>query len=205
MNLDNHLKIVLLRHGETIYNKEKRLQSPKDSLTEEGRNQIRALHDTLKQFNFSEIISSDEKRAIESAEILAKLRGSIFKQLALIREKSSGDFSDKLVSEVDWSLVKGGFLDKKIPHGENIQEVIIRALDFFKILNEYKQGDEILVVSHGTFLRVLYCLIFNKDIQEHLLDYEFPNATYILISRSQSGQWFLETSPLVKKGTTKNG
>ncbi len=205
MNSDKKLRIVLLRHGETIYNKEKRLQSPKDSLTETGKAQILALKGKLIPFNFDEIISSDEKRAVESAEILSSLSKKELKKMVLIREKSSGDFSDKLVNEVDWSIVKGSFFDKKIPGGDSVNDVIIRASEFFKILNGFEQGRTILIVSHGTFLRVLFCLIFNKDIQEYLLNYEFPNSSYITISRSEFGKWDLEESSLIKKEDNKNG
>ena len=204
MNLDKKLKIILLRHGKTIYNQEKRLQSPKDSLTDEGKMQILRLREKLGKLNFDEIISSDEKRAIESAEIISQWINKDFKKMPLIREKSSGDFSDKLVSEVDWSLVKGSFLDKKIPGGESVRDVIIRASEFFKILNEFKQEKRILIVSHGTFLRILFCLIFNEDIQEYLLNYEFPNSSYMIISRSESGKWTIEESPLIKKESNKN-
>jgi len=205
MNSDKNLKIILLRHGETVYNLEKRLQGPKDSLTDKGKEQIFGLKEKLINFNFDEIISSDEQRAIESAEIISGWSKKKFKQISLIREKSSGDFSDKLVSEVDWSLINGNFLDKKIPGGDSVQEVIIRALDFLKVLNQFEQGKNVLVVSHGTFLRVLFCLIFNKDIKEYLLDYEFPNSSYIIISRSESGKWILEESSLIKKEHNKNG
>lgn len=205
MNSDKILNIILLRHGETVYNKEKRLQSPKDSLTEFGKKQILDLQKALDKFDFNAIISSDEKRAIESAEIISQAANKDFKKIPLIREKSSGDFSDKLVSEVDWSLVKGSFLEKKIPGGESVREVMIRALEFLQILNEFKQGETILVVSHGTFLRILFCLVFNKDIQEYLLNYEFPNASYIIISRLESGKWILSESSLSKKAEVSHG
>lgn len=204
MSSDN-LRIVLLRHGETIYNLEKRLQSPKDSLTEKGKKQILNLKEQLSKFNFHEIISSDEKRAIESAEIISKWANKEFKKMPLIREKSSGDFSDKLVSEIDWSVVNGSFMDKKIPRGESVRDVVVRASEFFKILNQFKQGETILVISHGTFLRVLFCLILNKSIQEYLLDYEFPNSSYIVLSRSNQGKWELKESPLIKKEDVRNG
>lgn len=200
MNSDKNLKIILLRHGETVYNKEKRLQSPKDSLTDKGKEQILEIYEKLNKFNFNKIISSDEIRAIESAEIISKLVNKNFEKISLIREKSSGNFSDKLVNEVDWSLVKGSFLEKKIPGGDSVKDIILRALEFFKILNRFKQGETVLVISHGTFLRILFCLIFNKDIQEYLLNYEFPNSSYILISRSESGKWIIEESSLIKKG-----
>jgi len=199
MNSDKNLRIILLRHGETIYNIEKRLQSPKDSLTEKGKKQIFELKGEFSKFNFDEIISSDEKRAVQSAEIISDWMKKDFKKTDLIREKSSGDFSDKLVSEVDWSLVKGDFLNKKIPNGESVQESVVRASNFFKVLNQYEQGKSILVISHGTFLRILFCVIFKKDLKEYLLNYIYPNASYFIISRSDSGELILEKSPLVKK------
>ncbi len=199
MSLDKPLRIVLFRHGETKYNLEKRLQSPKDCLTEKGKMQVKASLNSLSKYNFDRILSSDELRAIETSMIVSKSLNSDFETLSLIREKSSGDFSDKLVSEVDWSIVKGSFLEKKIPHGESIREVIVRALEFFKIINEYTQGKEILIISHGTFLRILLCLIVNFDIEDTLINYEFPNSEYIVINRSSSGRWILEKNPLIKK------
>ncbi|MDP3882216.1 MAG: histidine phosphatase family protein [Nanoarchaeota archaeon] len=193
------LTIILLRHGETVYNIEKRLQSPKDHLNEQGISQIKELKEELSKFNFDHVISSDEKRASESAEIICSWANKDFKQTPLIREKSSGDFSDKLVKDVDWSTVQGPFLEKKIPGGENVQEVMVRALEFFRDLNKFKQGETILVVSHGAFLRVLLGLIFHNNIQDYLLNYEFPNATYSIISRSSDGMWNSEKSNLVKK------
>lgn len=205
MNLDKKLKIILLRHGQTVYNIQKRLQSPKDSLTEEGKKEIVGLIDRLRDFNFDRIISSDERRAVESAEIISDKLNLTFETTELIREKSSGDFSDKLVNEVDWSIVTGSFLDKKIPRGDSVRDVMVRASEFFRDLNKIEQGNNILVISHGTFLRILYCIIFNKNIEEYLLDYEFPNSSYIEINRTDDGKWHLEYSPLLKKEKKKDG
>ena len=199
MNLDKNTRFVLLRHGETVYNIEKRLQSSKDSLTARGKLQIENLRQNLLKFNFEKIISSDETRAIETAKIISSWSNSSFEIEPLIKEKNSGSFSDKLVSEVDWSLVKGTFFDKKTPLGESVNDVVDRAKDFFKKMNEFEQNKTFLVVSHGTLLRVLICIIFNKDIEDYLLNYEFPNATYLVIKKSGDGNWELEESSLIKK------
>ena len=205
MNSDNKLKVVLLRHGESVYNVEKRLPGQRDFLTLKGKLQIESLKEDLLKFNFNKIISSDERRAVESAEIISRWYKKSFKMLPLIREKSSGEFSDKLVDEVDWSLVKGSFLEKKILGGENVSDVIIRTICFFRKLNESKQGETVLVVSHGTFLRILLSIVFNKSIQEYLLNYEFPNACYMIISRDNEGRWNLEKSCLIQKGEVPDG
>lgn len=199
MNQDNILRVVLFRHGQTISNIEKRLQYLEDPLTEEGKKQVEEKIDELKGFNFDELISSDELRAIESAEIINKNLNIPFSQTPLIREKSSGDFSKKLVGEVDWSLVTGPFLTKKIPNGESALDVVDRALDFLKLLNNKEQGKEILVVSHGTFLRVLYSVLFNSNLQDLLLNYKFPNADFLVITRNEEGEWKIEKSCVSKK------
>ena len=200
MNSDKKLVIVLVRHGETIYNIEKRLQSPKDALTERGKEQMQALANTLGQYTFTRCITSDETRALESAEILRDAVQKTFEVKNLIREKSSGDFSDKLVSEVDWSTVHGTFLDKKMPNGESVLDVVRRALEFLKILNNFEQGETVLVVSHGTFIRVLLALMFNQSIEDYLLHHEYPNASESVLSRTPDGKWHLEKSALERKG-----
>lgn len=199
MNSDKTLKIILLRHGKTVYNKEGRLQSEKDSLTDDGKKQILDIRKKLKKVKITKIISSDEKRATESAEIISSFLKKEINKMRIIREKESGDFSGKLIKEVDWSLVKGNFLNKKIPNGESIKEVIKRAHSFLGFLNSHNQGEKILVISHGTFLRILFCLVFNKSIKEYLLNYNFPNASFIVISRMGNGKWILEESSLINK------
>lgn len=201
MNYDRKFRIILLRHGETFYNIERRLQSSKDKLTEKGKSQIENLKSDLSKLNFDKIISSDEIRAIESAEIISSWFNRDFEIEPLIREKNSGDFSDKLAIEVDWSLVNGAFFDKKIPGGESINDVIIRAKNFLKKINESEQDKTFLVVSHGTFLRILFCIILNKNIEDCLLNYEFPNATYLVLSKSKDNKWDLEVSSLTKKSS----
>ena len=195
----DNLIVVFIRHGKTVYNVEKRLQGPKDRLNDEGKKQIANLVNSLRDFNFDHFISSDERRSIESAEIISGGINKNFIQTELIREKGSGDFSDKLVSEVDWSFVKGDFLNKKIPNGENIIDVIGRACEFLKTLNSFKQGEKALVVSHGTFLRVLYCIIFNKSIKDYLINYKYPNAGIIILKRNPEGRWSVEEESLRRK------
>lgn len=199
MNQDNKLRITLIRHGKTVYNVEKRLQSPKDKLTEEGKDQIRMLKSFFETCKFDKFISSDEIRALETSEIISKFIGMDFEKTELIREKSSGDFSDKLVSEVDWTTVYGSFLEKKIPNGESVKDTMVRSLEFFKQINESPQGKDILVISHGTFLRVLISLVINENVQDYLLNHIYPNVGIVILSRDEFGKWSIEKSDIIKK------
>jgi len=199
MNSDKVLRIIFVRHGQTKSNLEKRLQYLEDPLTDKGKEQAKNLKEVLKKYVIDEIICSDEKRAIETAKIINNELDLEVDKIPLIREKSSGDFSKKLVSEVDWSIVTGDFLNKKIPGGESVLDVIKRSLDFIKVLNNKKRGKNILVVSHGTFLRILYSIMFNKSPKDLLLNCEFPNAMPIIVSMDDGGKWHLEESSIKRK------
>jgi len=201
MNYDNKRYIILVRHGETIYNIDRRLQNSEDSLTERGKEQIIVLAKELSTFKFTKFFSSDEKRALESSELIFREINLPFEKNNLIREKSSGDFYGKLINEIDWSEVKGDFYNKKISGGESVNDVIKRAKKFFEIIKSFNY-DKILVVSHGSFLRVLFCIMTNNDVKEYLLNYEFLNASYIMLLK-EGDKWEIRKSEMIKK--TQNG
>lgn len=198
MNYDNKKYIVLVRHGETIYNVDRRLQNSEDELTEIGKEQIKGLTKKLSQFKFTKFFSSDEKRAYESSEIISKEINLPFEKIGIIKEKSSGNLSGKLINEVDWSEIKGDFYEKKVSGGESVNDVTERAKKFLEIIESTKNNDKILVVSHGSFLRVLFCVMTNNNIQEYLLNYEFPNASYVMLSKKDD-KWEIEISEMIKK------
>ena len=197
MNYDKKKYVFLVRHGETIYNINRRLQNSEDRLTERGKEQIKALAKELSIFKFTKFFSSDERRALESSELISKEINLSFEKNNLIKEKSSGELSGKFISEVDWSEVKGDFYNKKISGGESVNDVIKRAKNFFEIIKS-SNNDKILVVSHGSFLRVLFCIMTNNDVKEYLLNYEFPNASYIILLK-EGNKWEIRKSEMIKK------
>ena len=198
MKINKPTRFIMVRHGETVYNTEKRLQSPKDRLTDKGKSQIVELAKELTSFNINHFISSDETRTVESAEIISKIISVLFVKDRLIREKSSGDFSDKFVKDIDWSQIKGDFFTKKIPNGESVNDVIKRARIFLNKLKYFNNGENVLIISHGSFIRIMFCLITGENIEEILLNYELPNAKIIIISYSGE-KWVIERSDIIKK------
>lgn len=198
MKIDKSTRFIMVRHGETVYNTQKKLQSPKDSLTYRGKSQMAELAKELDSFNITHIISSDETRTVESAEIISKIISVPFIRDSLIREKSSGDFSDKFVKDINWSQIKGDFFNKKIPNGESINDVTKRARIFLDKLKHFNNGETVLIISHGSFIRIIFCLITGKNIEEILLNYELLNANMIIILYSGE-KWVIEKSDIIKK------
>lgn len=71
-------------------------------------------------------------------------------------------------------------IDIKFPKGENTNDVRKRALSFLSILKRFEEGKKILIISHGFFLKVIFCIILGIDIKkaykisiEHLKVFQF--------------------------------
>ena len=175
-----------IRHGETDWNVEGRFQGQSSDipLNENGRKQIRQAAFKLKPYNIDLIISSDLKRAQESAEILGKEFGAeiIFEKSLRerkygilegltkkeIEEKGLNDFYQKM-KERDFVLPEGGESQKEV------SERVHSALTQHKNNHHHKN---VIIVSHGATLRNLLRKL--KNIPDHTDFYlEIHNATIV--------------------------
>ncbi|MEM4242270.1 MAG: histidine phosphatase family protein [Candidatus Nitrosotenuis sp.] len=198
------LKLILLRHAEAASNAEKRLNSPEDALTEQGKLQAKSISVKLADFKITKIITSDENRAKSTAEIISKTIKCPISENALIREKSSGEFAGRLVSSIDWAPINANpdFYTKKLPSGESVNDVINRAKQFIDLLA--KETGTVLVVTHSSFIRIILGLIFNQDIKNLLLNMEIPNCGYVILNRKEN-QWVIEETSFANETfRTKN-
>ncbi len=94
-------RLYLVRHGQTEWNIEGRMQGQKDSsLTAVGISQAEAMGLRLKSVNFAAAFSSDLLRAYRTAQIIAKERRLAVIARRELRERSFGKLDGKLVSQV---------------------------------------------------------------------------------------------------------
>jgi broad specificity phosphatase PhoE len=171
------LRIYLIRHGETDYNKEGRIQgSIETDLNLEGINQSYKTAKFLweKQIDFDICFVSPQRRALQSMEIIRDFYNKNNKYFKIIikedlREIHCGRWEGKLIKDIE---KEEGFLlnqvrtkvDVPYPNGESILDVQKRALNFYQneILSLSNQKEKnILIVSHGNFLRTLGSVILN--------------------------------------------
>ena len=160
MNMKNHY--FILRHGETIYQQEKKdiiypfpEKEPID-LTEKGRKQIKKATQRLKKEKIDIIFSSDITRCRQSAEIVAKelkLNVNFDKRL---RDVNLGIYHGKTKAEFykDFPDLKKRFVQKP-KRGESWNEVKKRMLSFIKEIDKRHKNKNILIVSHGDPLWLL--------------------------------------------------
>lgn len=148
------MKVVFMRHGETILNKEKRFSGIIDCcLTNDGIE--KAKNSKFKEGEFDFVYTSSLKRAIDTAKLVYPYKKAIINNYII--ERKLGDFEGRIKKEVDSELVKLFRENKYIPNGaETTDEVAKRVLTFIEYLKQtHLDEDRILVISHAGIIREL--------------------------------------------------
>ena len=154
------MKIYLLRHGETDWNIEGRLQGRMDiPMSESGKEQITSIGHYLKDRGFSvgRIISSPLLRAKQTTEIVAKainFEGNVsFDELLL--ERSFGKLEGVLWSpEIDLNDTKYDI--------ESVESLCQRAKE---VWSDYVVEKDILIVAHGAIIKAIVVALTDGKVQ----------------------------------------
>ncbi len=174
-------KLILIRHGETAKNLASSLHSPNDAtgLTANGRQQIIATASILKEFSPTKIVSSEEIRAIESAEILSEHLKVPFEKVAGFEERNWGVFIGKPWSDVQ-QILDPMTIDERytyVPdHGESWQTFETRLIATIKKVTKEHADKTIVVVTHGGAIRALLPFLLEKP-KEASFAYDPNNAS----------------------------
>jgi len=172
-------RIVLVRHGETDWNREGRFQGQIDiPLNETGRAQASKASQYLKEIKFTKAISSSLKRPSETAEIILGKESNLkIKKIDKLVEISHGLWEGKLDKEIekDWHEMLETWKKEPekviMPEGESIQNVSERSILAWEIIcKAQKENDVTLVVAHDAV---------NKTILCHLLGLDYSNIWMI--------------------------
>jgi broad specificity phosphatase PhoE len=145
-------RIILVRHGETDWNAERRWQGHSDRpLNEAGRRQAEELAARLDGAPIDAVYSSDLLRAHETARLLAEPRGLEVVVVPGLRERRFGSWEGLQDVEVERRFpgVHGP------PDGETRQEMTRRVLESLETIAAANPGRTVLVVSHGGPIKAL--------------------------------------------------
>lgn len=144
--------VIAARHAEAEYDTDI-TGDHGGSLTRRGREQARALGESLRDRRVAQIWCSDMSRAVQTAEIAASVLGVAVRVRPALREFAVGGFAgepftDELFEPV-WSAWMRGDLSAGCPGAESGAEVVRRATPVFDELADQFRGETVLVVSHG--------------------------------------------------------
>jgi len=164
--------LFLVRHGETTWNRQLRLQGQVMDvpLTERGVEQAAAAARLLAGCDVVRVISSDQLRAVQTAEVIARSCEVVVEFDQALREQHLGQlegrFTDQLVAE---PVPDGHHISEvRWGEGESIRDVHHRLSGFVAKLRAAEQADPggIVLVSHGDALRVLMAVLEGASHRE---------------------------------------
>lgn len=173
--------ILLVRHGETDWNLQRRVQGHADRpLNETGIAQARALAEQLADEPIDAVYSSDLARAHDTARLVADAHGLPVETLPELRERDFGTWEGLTDDEVYERLPEAR--TSSWGDAEATDELEARILTTIRRIASQHPGERVLVVTHGGPLRMMlrHCLADGNDRQ-------IPNCHVIRLAFRDGG------------------
>ena len=182
------MKLYIMRHGQTAWNKARRLQGHSNiELNESGIALAKAVGEKVKDIKFDRIFTSPLKRAKDTAKYVIGKRGIPIIVEEQIKEICFGDWEGRCIKpdqlEVPEKEFKK-FIEKPAEYvppsgGESIEHLCQRTADFVKQLldnTEYK-SETILITTHGAAVRAIMHNLLGNDLNDFWLGKVPPNCS----------------------------
>lgn len=192
-------RICLLRHGETAWNAEKRIQGQTDiELHSRGLAQAAAAARWLSRQPFDALYSSDLLRARQTAERIAGALDLPLSLLSSLRERRYGLFEGMTYDEArarhpeDYRAFEVRDPDYAFPAGgESLRDLQERVIGQLRRLAADHPAQVLLLVTHGGVLDVVNRFVRGNSLDSPR-DFLIPNAGINWLSVKE-GRWVLET------------
>lgn len=179
-----HTTFALIRHGQTDWNAQRRLQGSTDiPLNDVGRGQAREAVAALSVYEWDAVVSSPLSRAAETADLIAAGLGlSVVRRVPELTERDFGPAEGLQAGpELEALRTPDGF------HGaESDDEAAGRGLGALEALAEEFRGSRVLVVAHGTLIRLSLGRAIGRTLQS------IDNAVLNLAHHHAVHGWKLE-------------
>lgn len=192
-------RFCLIRHGETTWNTERRLQGHTDTpLNSRGEIQARQMAQALKNANlsFDILYSSDLQRAVNTANAIEQLFGVQATIESALRERHFGVLQGLSIEQAPiahpaiWQAHIARELDHDLAGGESILQFAARVEGVIEKLRMLHSGKTILLVSHGGTLDMMYRIASKQSLGSERI-VSVPNASLNWIVHNDQG-WSVE-------------
>lgn len=176
-------RIIAVRHGETAWNVDARIQGQLDiGLNDTGRWQARRVGEALAAEPITAIYSSDLERARDTARPIGQALGIPVVPDAGLRERSFGMFEGRTFDEIHATWPEHAqHWRKRIPEwqppqgGESLLQLRERVTRTVQALAARHPGEQIVVVAHGGVLDALYRVATGQEVNSPRT-WQLPNG-----------------------------
>ena len=167
------LKLYLVRHGQTEWNVQKRMQGWEDSsLTEKGVNNAIALRKKLEGVEFAATYTSTSERTIETAKLIIEKRNLAINTNEDLREINLGEWEGKTLDEIKdfYPEQYKYFWENPALYepigGETFEQLINRAIKVLNYIISKHINGSILVITHSVILKSLLMHVKGKTVKD---------------------------------------
>ena len=175
--MTDRMIVYLIRHGETDYNRQGRLQGHTDiPLNEYGRQLAEITARALADVPFDHVFCSPLIRAVETARIIVGSRNCGFEIDPRIQEISFGVYEGLYYGKENFSVPDPHFRQffdapqkyTAPPEGEDFRDVIARTGRFWEeLMGGAKYMDKtVLISTHGCALKALLANVFHRELKD---------------------------------------
>ena len=180
-------QIFIVRHGETVWNREGRIQGHTDvALSPRGIEQATQLAERLKYVSFDAAYASDLCRASETAAVILRGRDVPLYPTAKLREYHKGAFEGMTDSELrarfpsEYPSYVAKDLEYAPDGGESTRDVSARMSVVINEIKERHLSDTVLVVGHGGSLRAAMMALLGMPLDANWR-FVFGNCTLTVV------------------------
>lgn len=165
-------RILAVRHGETAWNRDTRIQGHTDiALNEHGRWQAQQLARALRDEPIAAFYASDLSRAHETAQAVARVHNSQVSSHTGLRERCFGRFEGHTWADLESRWPEDAMAWRKRvpdfapPGGESLVQLQARVVAAVTELAARHPGEQVLMVAHGGVLDILYRAATRLELQ----------------------------------------
>lgn len=158
------IRLLMLRHGQTIWNAQRRYQGQSDvPLDETGLRQVQTLARHFASQHVDAIYSSDLQRAMQTAQPVAAALGKPVVADSRLREVAFGAWEGLTYLDIQkrWPDEYAAWQHDPVTHippgGENLAQVAQRVGAVVDEIRQKNEGQTVLLVAHGGALRAIIC------------------------------------------------
>jgi phosphoserine phosphatase len=188
------VRFLLVRHGESTYNAEGRIQGQQDApLSARGREQAARIGERLRSYTFDACYASDLARAADTARAIMRHHPAVpFELTTLLREIKFGIFEGRIMPEIaemypeeyaQWMEDRRAFVPPGAESGDDLSARAGRALRW---LRERGHSGTVLVVAHGAILNAFLGQFLRLD-SESRYRFHFDNTALAVVEDEPFG------------------
>ncbi len=186
--------IYFVRHGQTRFNQERRLQGWNDSpLSETGEEQARHMAKALSPLGIRYALISPLGRARQTASIIQSEIGIELEPVPELKEVSFGVFEGNTLDQLDekfpglWQRRQADKWNYCPPQGEANKDAVPRAKEIVARIEQWIKPEPLLIIAHFAINRIILALLAGLEPEE-TIRMDVPHLA-LYRARKENGSW----------------